>query len=123
MNMVDRQQCVDPTDAFRTIGDGWTLLIIWASLRGVTRFDSFQRRLGVARNILSNRLSRLVELGVLERRPVQTGGRRMEYRITPKGEELRPAIARFADWAARHIDTAKPGSAAIADSSGRAAQL
>ena len=86
------------TDAVRQIGDSWTLLIVWAALRGITRFDTFQRRLGVARNILSNRLARLVDEGILEKRPVHVGARRLEYRITPKGEALRPVLELIEDW-------------------------
>lgn len=86
------------SQAVRQIGDGWSLLIVWAALQGTTRFDCFQSRLGVARNILSNRLSKLVDEGVLVKRPVQAGGRRMEYRITRKGEALRPAIELIEGW-------------------------
>lgn len=86
------------TDAVRQIGDSWTLLIVWAALRGITRFDTFQRRLGIARNILSNRLARLVDEGILEKRPVHAGARRLEYRITPKGEALRPVLELIEDW-------------------------
>ncbi len=86
------------TEAVRQIGDSWTLLIVWAALRGITRFDTFQRRLGVARNILSNRLARLVDEGILEKRPVHAGARRLEYRITPKGEALRPVLDLIEDW-------------------------
>jgi len=84
--------------AVRQIGDGWSLLIVWAALQGTTRFDCFQRRLGVARNILSNRLAKLVDEGVLIKRPVVAGGRRLEYRITRKGEALRPAIELIEGW-------------------------
>lgn len=86
------------TEAVRQIGDSWTLLIIWAALRGITRFDTFQRRLGVARNILSNRLARLVDEGILEKRPVHSGARRLEYRITAKGEALRPVLEWIENW-------------------------
>lgn len=84
--------------AVRQIGDGWSLLIVWAALQGTTRFDCFQRRLGVARNILSNRLSKLVDAGVLAKRPVQSGGRRLEYCITQRGEALRPALELIEGW-------------------------
>lgn len=84
--------------ALESIGDRWTLLIIWASLNGVTRFDDYQRHLGVARNILSTRLSRLVEQGILVKRPVHEGARRLEYRITPKGADLRIALDEIEKW-------------------------
>lgn len=83
------------------IGDGWMLMILWQSFEGVSRFDVYQRRLGVARNILSNRLARLVSLGLLEKRPVREGARRLEYRITAKGEELRGPLTAIRDWGAR----------------------
>ena len=84
--------------AVRQIGDSWSLLIVWSALQGTTRFDNFQRRLGVARNILSNRLSKLVEEGILVKRPVHSGARRLEYRVTGKGEALRPALELIEGW-------------------------
>ncbi|MEM1343550.1 MAG: helix-turn-helix domain-containing protein [Pseudomonadota bacterium] len=85
-------------EAVRLIGDGWTLLILWAALHGITRFDTFQRRLGMARNILSNRLSRLVDAGIMEKRPVHTGARRLEYRLTEKGKLLTPIVQDIESW-------------------------
>ncbi len=84
--------------AARQIGDSWSLLIVWSALQGTTRFDNFQSRLGVARNILSNRLSKLVEEGILVKRPVHSGARRLEYRVTGKGEALRPALELIVGW-------------------------
>ncbi|MBY8975008.1 helix-turn-helix transcriptional regulator [Rhodobacteraceae bacterium NNCM2] len=98
MNNLQQEEITAMADAVRRIGDSWTLLIVWAALRGVTRFDMFQRRLGVARNILSNRLGRLVDEGILEKHPVHAGARRMEYRITPKGEALRPVLEWIQVW-------------------------
>ena len=92
------------SNAVRKIGDSWTLLIIWAACRGVTRFDTFQRRLGVARNILSNRLGRLVDQGILEKAPVRAGARRLEYRITSKGEALRPVLEWIERWGSESED-------------------
>ncbi|MBK0399695.1 helix-turn-helix transcriptional regulator [Limibaculum sp. M0105] len=99
---VEQSDISAMADAVRQIGDSWTLLIIWAALHGVTRFDTFQRRLGVARNILSNRLARLVDEGILEKRPVHAGARRLEYRITPKGMALRPVLEWIEDWGAKN---------------------
>ena len=86
--------------AVRIVGDGWTLLILWAALQGITRFDSFQKRLGMARNILSNRLSRLVEAGLLEKRPIHSGARRLEYRLTQRGRALAPVLEGLEAWGA-----------------------
>ena len=95
---LEESEIAEMSATVRQIGDSWTLLIIWAACRGVTRFDTFQRRLGIARNILSNRLARLVDKGILEKRPVQAGARRLEYRITTKGDALRPVFERLEDW-------------------------
>lgn len=85
-------------EAVRRIGDGWTLLILWAALHGTTRFDIFQRRLGMARNILSNRLARLVDEGIMEKRPVQPGARRLEYRLTDRGLALTGVVRSIEAW-------------------------
>jgi DNA-binding HxlR family transcriptional regulator len=85
-------------NAVRQIGDSWSLLIVWSALHGTTRFDNFHSRLGVARNILSNRLSKLVEEGILVKRPVHFGANRLEYWMTEKGEALRPALELIEGW-------------------------
>jgi len=90
-------------EAVRLVGDGWTLLILWAALDGVTRFDAFQQRLGLARNILSNRLTRLVDAGLMQKTPVQPGARRLEYRLTGDGEALGPILCDLDAWGRRMI--------------------
>lgn len=82
------------------IGERWTLLILRDAFFGVRRFDQFQRSLGVARNILSARLRRLVEEGILERRPGD--GARHEYVLTPKGLDLQPVLLSMTHWGDRH---------------------
>jgi len=98
VNEVMRIENSGMDSAVRQIGDSWSMLIVWSALQGTTRFDNFQSRLGVARNILSNRLSKLVEERILEKRPVRSGARRLEYRITGKGEALRPALELIEGW-------------------------
>ena len=98
MNQVTRIECGGMDSAVRQIGDSWSLLIVWEALQGTTRFDNFQSKLGVARNILSNRLSKLVDEGILVKRPVHAGARRLEYRVTRKGEALRPALEMIEGW-------------------------
>ncbi len=98
MNEVMRIESSGMDSAVRQIGDSWSLLIVWSALQGTTRFDNFQSRLGVARNILSNRLSKLVDEGILVKRPVHSGARRLEYRVTGKGEALRPALELIEGW-------------------------
>ena len=80
------------------IGDRWTILILRDCFRGVRRFDEFQRDLGIARNILTDRLQKLVDHGVLARRPYQQRPARYEYRLTPRGVSLSPALVALMRW-------------------------
>lgn len=84
--------------AVAEVGDGWSLRIAWAIARNVTRFDALQRELGVARNILSERLRRLTQAGLIEKRPITAGARRMEYCLTPKGAALTEALEALCAW-------------------------
>ena len=74
------------------IGDRWTMLIVRDAFLGVRRFDDFQRELGVARNVLTDRLGRLVDEGILDKRAYQERPERFEYRLTEKGIDLWPVI-------------------------------
>src|ERR1700729_1546027 len=74
------------------IGERWTLLIVRDVFLGIRRFDDLQRDLGVARNILQVRLERLVEEGILVKRPYQERPLRSEYRLTEKGADLWPVL-------------------------------
>jgi DNA-binding HxlR family transcriptional regulator len=91
------------------IGDWWTLLIIRDAFNGVTSFSDFQSGLGVAKNILSNRLSQLVEDGVFERVPSKPGVERFEYRLTEKGYDLLPVLIALMQWGDKWVfDGQKP---------------
>src|SRR5215813_11335529 len=83
----DNQLC-SIARALEVLGERWTLLIVRDAFLGLRRFDDFQQSLGVARNVLTDRLSRLVETGVLERVPYQQRPPRHEYRLTAMGREL-----------------------------------
>jgi DNA-binding HxlR family transcriptional regulator len=80
------------------IGDRWTLLILRDAFLRVRRFDEFQARLGIARRVLNERLSSLVEDGVLEKTPYQQRPTRYEYRLTQKGLNLYPVILSLVHW-------------------------
>src|SRR5574337_1401356 len=82
------------------IGERWTLLILRDAFFGTKRFEEFQRGLGIARNILTSRLNRLVDEGILERRPAEAG--RYEYVLTDKGLELQPVLLAMTHWGDRH---------------------
>jgi DNA-binding HxlR family transcriptional regulator len=83
------------------IGDRWTILILRDAFYGVRRFDDLRRGLGVARNILTDRLNKLIEHGVLERRPYQDRPPRFEYRLTDKGRDLLPVLLTLTRWGDR----------------------
>ena len=82
------------------IGERWTLLILRDAFFGIRRFDQFQRDLGIARNILAARLNRLVDEGILERRP--TDDSRHEYVLTDKGLALQPVLLAMTHWGDRY---------------------
>jgi DNA-binding HxlR family transcriptional regulator len=80
------------------VGEWWSMLIIRDAFLGVRRFDDFQSRLGISRNILNVRLTSLVDAGVLERVPYQEHPRRNEYRLTDKGRDLWPVLTTMREW-------------------------
>ena len=88
--------------SLEAIGERWTLLIIRDAFLGVRRFDDFQRDLGVARNVLSDRLQRLTDEGLLERHRYQERPERFEYRLSDKGIDLWPAIVTLMKWGDRY---------------------
>jgi DNA-binding HxlR family transcriptional regulator len=85
------------------IGDAWTILILRDALRGVTKFEEFQRLTGASRATLSDRLSRLVEHDVLERRLYEDHPPRHEYRLTKRGRALQPVLMSMAHWSETHL--------------------
>ena len=84
--------------SLEVIGEWWTLLILRDAFLGVRRFDDFQSRLGIARNILTNRLETLVQTGVMERRLYDEARERYEYVLTPKGRALWPVMVTIRQW-------------------------
>ena len=88
------------------IGERWSLLVIREAFMGTRRFDHYQRRLGIARNVLQARLERLIDAGVMERVPYQDKPTRYEYKLTEKGVDLWPALVALLQWGDRH---AAPG--------------
>ena len=86
--------------SLEVLGEWWTFLIIRDAFFGIRHFEAFQASLGIARNVLSARLSKLVETGILSRAPDRQDGRRIEYRLTEKGRALLPIIVAIAQWGA-----------------------
>lgn len=87
------------------VGERWALLVMREAFYGVRRFEDMGRHLGVARNVLSDRLGALVEHGLLERVPYKVPGRRTrhEYHLTRKGADLLPALLALMQWGDRHL--------------------
>jgi DNA-binding HxlR family transcriptional regulator len=85
------------------VGERWTMLILREAFLGVRRFDAIQRDLGIARNILSDRLGKLVDHGILERRPYQERPERFEYRLTDRGRDLYPIVVTLMRWGDEHL--------------------
>ncbi|MCP2167622.1 winged helix-turn-helix transcriptional regulator [Goodfellowiella coeruleoviolacea] len=83
------------------VGDRWSLLIVRDAMDGARAFTDFQQRTGIARNILTDRLRRLVERGVLDRRTAPSG-RRQLYTLTPAGRDLFTVIVALRQWGERH---------------------
>ena len=87
------------------IGDRWSALILRDALRGVTRFDGFQARLGCSREMVSRRLANLVEAGVLERQPYQAHPVRFDYLPTDKARALGHVLMMMAQWGEAWLPT------------------
>ena len=85
--------------SLEVVGEWWTLLILRDAFLDVRRFDDFVERLGISRNVLTNRLDTLVEAEVLERVPYEEGARtRYDYRLTKKGRALWPVMVTLRQW-------------------------
>jgi DNA-binding HxlR family transcriptional regulator len=87
------------------VGEKWTFLVLREAFNGVRRFDDMQRRTGMPRQVLSNRLARLVGDGLLRKAPYQDEGQRprSEYRLTEKGIELYPVMVALLGWGDKYV--------------------
>ena len=102
--MAKRHTQTCPVAGFLNIfGDAWTLMIIREAFYGATRFSEIQRNTGIAKNLLSDRLSMLVAEGVLEREDVGERGSRYAYKLTAKGRSLAPVFIAMSQWSNEHV--------------------
>lgn len=119
---VDDVTWTDPTcPVARTldlIGDRWSLLIIRDAMDGARSFTDFQQRTGVARNILTDRLRRLVDRGLLERETAASG-RRQVYVLTDAGRDLFTVIVAVRQWGERHTFADDEARSVLVDASGQ----
>jgi DNA-binding HxlR family transcriptional regulator len=93
----EHEYCALPS-ALEAMGERWSFLILRGALSGIRHFEEFQATLGIARNILANRLARLVENGIMLRQPMQCDRRKVEYRLTDKGQELATVMIALRQW-------------------------
>jgi DNA-binding HxlR family transcriptional regulator len=115
----ENQRC-SIAKALEVVGDRWTILIIREAFFGTARFDDFQRHLGIARTVLTERLGRLVGDGVLEKHRYHEHPERFEYRLTEKGTDLWPVLMSLLSWGDRHaIDGPPPVVMVHRDCGGR----
>lgn len=97
----DMQACGLPA-ALEVMGERWSFMILRAAFNGLHHFEEFLGALGIARNILSNRLARLVEHGIMKREPLPDDRRKIEYRLTEKGLDLLPAMLALRQWGEKY---------------------
>ena len=100
--------------ALEAMGERWAFLILRAAFNGLYHFEEFQSELGIARNILANRLARFVDHGILERTAMPDDRRKIEYRLTEKGYALLPTMVALRQWGERW-ETGVPASPVLVD--------
>lgn len=106
--------------ALDLVGDRWSLLIVREAFDGVRRFSDFQRRLGMSRSMLSQRLQALLEADVLEQQPLAEGRSYQEYVLTERGRALFPLVVALRQWGEAFLFApGEPRSVLQADSDGR----
>ena len=99
-SLSDIVECGLPT-ALETMGERWSFMILRGAFNGVRHFEEFLTEIGIARNILANRLTRLTESGILHRTPCPDDRRKVEYRLTEKGLDLLPTMIALRQWGDR----------------------
>jgi DNA-binding HxlR family transcriptional regulator len=87
--------------ALDAVGERWSFLILRASFNGLHHFEEFQSELGIARNILANRLAKLVQFGIMQREPMPGDRRKVQYSLTEKGAALLPTMIAMRQWGER----------------------
>lgn len=109
--------------AIERVGDTWSVLILREAFYGATRFDDFQKRLGIAPNMLTRRLTSLVDEGLLARRPYSAHPPRDDYVLTERGRDFRPVLLTLMDWGDRHFSDQKGTVQLVERHSGRPVRI
>ena len=97
-----RSQC-PVARSLEQVGEWWSILLLRDAFLGLRRFDEFEASLGIAPNMLTRRLKKLVDAGLLERRQYGSHSRRFEYLLTERGRSFRPVLLALLDWGNRHL--------------------
>jgi DNA-binding HxlR family transcriptional regulator len=105
------------------VGEWWSMLIVRDAFLGVTRFDDFQSRLGISRNVLNQRLNHLVDEGVLTRVAYQEHPLRWDYRLTEKGRQLWPVLTAMRQWGDAWAAPGGPPIEVVHNGCGHVAQM
>ena len=116
-NLREIVECGLP-GALEVIGDKWSFMILRAGFNGIRHFDSFQSELGIARNILSNRLHKLVDNVIFRRERCEHDRRMVEYRLTEKAIDLLPALIALRQWGEKYTSNV-PSSPVLVDARDR----
>ncbi|HWH18351.1 MAG TPA: helix-turn-helix domain-containing protein [Allosphingosinicella sp.] len=110
-------ECALPA-ALEVVGERWSFLILRGAFNGLAHFEEFHSTLGIARNILSNRLARMVEHELLEREPDPADRRKVAYRLTEKGRALLPVLIALRQWGERWV-SGMPSNPVLVDRQSR----
>jgi DNA-binding HxlR family transcriptional regulator len=136
--LTDKDRMCSIARSLEVLGERWTLLILREAFGGTTRFADFRSALGVAPDVLSNRLATLVDTGVLEKQPYREPGARVRdsYHLTPAGRELQVVLGALQQWGDEHlpfelgptvvrrtVDGDRPVHVAFVDDTGREVPL
>jgi DNA-binding HxlR family transcriptional regulator len=121
---LDRERC-SIVGALDALGDTWSVLVLRQLFFGVHRFNEIQDGLGISRSVLTDRLNRLVEIGVIKTVPYQEPGHRVrnEYRLTRKGVGLLPLMVALMQWGDQHVNADNPPVALHHRSTGEPVRL
>lgn len=109
--------------ALEVIGDRWSILILRDTFRGIRRFEEIRRDLGIPRAVLSERLSQLVDTGVLGKRRYMEHPPRYEYRLTDMGRELSPVLVGLMQWGDRWLSDGRPPTVLVHEPCGTEVEL
>ncbi|MCC6225279.1 MAG: helix-turn-helix transcriptional regulator [Microthrixaceae bacterium] len=118
--MTGEPQACSIARSLEIIGDRWTILILRDAFRGIRRFDELRRDLDIARPVLADRLRRLVDHGVLQKVQYQQHPPRSEYRLTPMGVELSPALVALMRWGDKYLSDGAPPTVLVHETCGNA---